>query len=159
MQVIGKLELEKEEERLWSLVKHGRYGYVGVESPGGRLVGINLETMQRLGYATASQFPLLAGLVVGDRGYFSAGSNPATVMRLELLKMQQGKCADWAQCRYEVSLDKGEEAVRAMFTDESDQFLVSEISRLFLCAFFSSETEFRRGDSPRMFRMCRMSLQ
>ena len=29
-------------------------------------------------YATASQFPLLAGLVVGDYGYFSAGSNPAT---------------------------------------------------------------------------------
>jgi hypothetical protein len=124
MQVIGKLELNKDEQRLWSFVKHGNYGYIGVESPGGRLVGIDLNSMQRLGYATASQFPLLAGVIVGDIGYFSAGSNPATVMRIDLLKMQTGGCADWNQCRYEVSLNTGEEAVRSIFSDASEKHLV-----------------------------------
>ena len=121
MTVVGKLELEQNENRLWTLVKHGKYGYIGVESPGGRLVGVDLDTMTRLGYATASQFPLLAGTIVGDHGYFSAGSNPATVMRLDLLKMQNNQCKDWSNCRYEVTLGQGEEAVRAMFTDEGEK--------------------------------------
>eukprot|EP00282_Hemiselmis_andersenii_P040808 CAMPEP_0172066736 /NCGR_PEP_ID=MMETSP1043-20130122/11313_1 /TAXON_ID=464988 /ORGANISM="Hemiselmis andersenii, Strain CCMP441" /LENGTH=739 /DNA_ID=CAMNT_0012726901 /DNA_START=122 /DNA_END=2338 /DNA_ORIENTATION=+ len=124
MSVVGKLELEKDEERLWSFVKHGKYGYVGVESPGGRLVGVDLDSMTRLGYATASQFPLLAGTVYADHAYFSAGSNPATVMRLDVLKMQAGGCADWNQCRYEVSLQAGEEAVRSMFVDEAGKHLI-----------------------------------
>ena len=104
MQVTGKLELRSDEERLWCLVRHGKFGYMGVEKPGGRLVGVDLEKMERLGYATASTFPLLAGTVVGDYGYFSAGSNPATIMRLHLLQMQQGQCEDWSQCRFEVAL-------------------------------------------------------
>jgi len=124
MSVVGKLELEKDEQRLWSFVKHGKYGYVGVESPGGRLVGVDLDAMTRLGYATASQFPLLAGTVIGDHAFFSAGSNPATVMRIDVLKMQAGGCGDWKQCRYEVSLKEGEEAVRSMFTDVEEKHLI-----------------------------------
>lgn len=123
MSVVGKLELEKDEKQLWTLVKHGKYGYLGVESPGGRLVGVDLDTMTRLGYATASTFPLLAGVIVGDEGYFSAGSNPATVMRLDLLKMQNNQCVDWSKCRYEVTLNAGEEAVRSMFADEGGRHL------------------------------------
>jgi hypothetical protein len=106
MQISGKLELRAEEQRMWCFVKHGNYGYVGVESPGGRLVGIDLQKMERLGYATASKYPLLAGTVIGNNGYFSAGSNPSTVMRLHLLQMQQGQCKDWSSCRYEVSLNQ-----------------------------------------------------
>ena len=104
MQISGKLELRAEEQRMWCFVKHGNYGYVGVESPGGRLVGIDLDKMERLGYATASKYPLLAGTVIQNYGYFSAGSNPSTVMRLHLLQMQQGECKDWSICRFEVSL-------------------------------------------------------
>lgn len=36
-----------------------------------RLVGVDLEKMERLGYATASKFPLLAGTVIDNYGYFS----------------------------------------------------------------------------------------
>lgn len=36
MEVTGKLELRADEQRLWCLVKHGKFGYMGVESPGGR---------------------------------------------------------------------------------------------------------------------------
>ena len=107
MAVTGKLELNADEQRLWCFVKHGNFGYLGVEAPGGRLVGIDLQKMERLGYATASQFPLLAGVVVGPNGYFSAGSNPATIMRLHLKQMQDGGCADWNQCRFEVALNQG----------------------------------------------------
>mmetsp|Transcript_52095 Transcript_52095/g.129759 ORF Transcript_52095/g.129759 Transcript_52095/m.129759 type:complete len:611 (+) Transcript_52095:523-2355(+) len=56
--------------------------------------------------------------------FFSAGSNPATVMRIDVLKMQAGGCADWEQCRYEVTLQDGEEAVRSMFPDESGESLI-----------------------------------
>jgi len=123
MAVTGKLELNADEQRLWCFVKHGNYGYLGVEAPGGRLVGIDLQKMERLGYATASQFPLLAGVVVGPNGYFSAGSNPATVMRLHLKQMQDGGCADWSQCRFEVALNQGEEAVRSVFADKAGKHL------------------------------------
>jgi len=124
MAVTGKLELNADEQRLWCFVKHGNYGYLGVEAPGGRLVGIDLQKMERLGYATASQFPLLAGVVVGHNGYFSAGSNPATLMRLHLKQMQDGKCADWNQCRFEVALNQGEEAVRTIFADAKGKHLI-----------------------------------
>ena len=123
MAVTGKLELNADEQRLWCFVKHGNYGYLGVEAPGGRLVGIDLQKMERLGYATASQFPLLAGVVVGPNGYFSAGSNPATLMRLHLKQMQDGGCADWNQCRFEVALNQGEEAVRTIFADKEGKHL------------------------------------
>jgi len=60
MAVTGKLELNDDEQHLWCFVKHGN---LGVEAPGVRLVGVDLQKMERLGYATASQFPLLAGMV------------------------------------------------------------------------------------------------
>ena len=123
MQVTGKLQLNADEQRLWCFVKFGNTGYLGVESPGGRLVGNDLQKMERLGYATASQFPLLAGVVVGTNGYFSAGSNPATLMRLHLKQMQDGGCADWSQCRFEVALNQGEEAVRSIFPDADGKHL------------------------------------
>jgi len=124
MEVTGKLELRADEQRLWCLVKHGKFGYMGVESPGGRLVGVDLEKMERLGYATASKFPLLAGTVIDNYGYFSAGSNPATIMRLHLLEMQAGHCEDWSQCRFEVALNEGEEAVRVMVPDAGNKHLI-----------------------------------
>jgi len=150
MAVTGKLELNADEQRLWCFVKHGNYGYLGVEAPGGRLVGIDLQKMERLGYATASQFPLLAGVVVGHNGYFSAGSNPATVMRLHLKQMQDGGCADWNQCRYEVALNQGEEAVRSVFAD-------SKGKHLFL-AMYTSPGRIVKMTIPDMTRVSHLDL-
>ena len=150
MAVTGKLELNADEQRLWCFVKHGNFGYLGVEAPGGRLVGIDLQKMERLGYATASQFPLLAGVVVGDSGYFSAGSNPATVMRLHLKQMQDGKCADWSQCRFEVALNQGEEAVRTMFADGDEHLIL---------AMYTSPGRIVKMSIPDMTRVAHLDLR
>ena len=150
MAVTGKLELNADEQRLWCFVKHGNYGYLGVEAPGGRLVGIDLQKMERLGYATASQFPLLAGAVVGHNGYFSAGSNPATLMRLHLKQMQDGGCSDWSQCRYEVALNQGEEAVRSVFADRAGK-------HLFL-AMYTSPGRIVKMTIPDMGRVAHLDL-
>ncbi len=88
MHEISRLIFEPEEERLWCIVPEARdptssawYAYVGVGNPQGRLIKVDLLSMQRIGYVDLAGQDIRTGIVVDEHAYFVTSTKPATVLR------------------------------------------------------------------------------
>eukprot|EP00960_Hanusia_phi_P075622 768448-Hanusia_phi.AAC.10 len=127
MQEVGRLQLKKEEERLWALVAEplqegasSWFAYVGVGNPPGRLVKVNLLSMERVGYVQLTTSDIRGGVVVGPHAYFVTSAKPSTVLRCPTVEMFHGDSFR----PLEVALALGEHNVQAVFADSDGKHII-----------------------------------
>lgn len=127
MEEMGRFELNKAEERLWSLVAEERdpssaswYAYAGVGNPPGRLVKVDLLQMKRVGYVDITDKDIRGSVVIGEHAYFVTDSKPATVLRCPTKEMFHGDTFS----PMEVSLALGEHNVQAVLPSSDRTSLI-----------------------------------
>jgi uncharacterized protein GlcG (DUF336 family) len=88
---VGAVTLESGEEYLASAVSDGTHAYFGTSTDPGRVVKVNLATMQRVGAVTLEPGEgfLHAAVSDGTHAYFGTSTEPGRVVKVNLATMQR----------------------------------------------------------------------
>jgi hypothetical protein len=88
---VGAVTLESGEDRLVSAVSDGTHAYFGTNTVPGRVVKVDLATLQRVGAVIleSDENSQVSAVSDGTHAYFGSYASPSRVVKLDLATMQR----------------------------------------------------------------------